>query len=225
MELFLWLYFYDSRWLFNLKVPVRIYKYIWIIPFMIHFIFLMITFYYFDKSNNPTCQLTTKLWLYHRLLYSILISINIIIFMIKIQIEYRKEKNALLKASQVYPALKNKIYENDYWIRRNSLISTPGITLLFLSIVSLFWTYLIIGIQNKKIYESCDVKLQNIVDIQTYVFCYSNLILCSIFSTMVIIKLTALFMDNLFPNLSVKLWNLVKLRKSVFKRHYKEKNN
>ena len=93
MELLLWMWFYDSRWFFNFKVSVQIYKYAWYIPLFVHMILACVCFYFLQTTESPDCETTLKLWLSSRTFFSVLISINIVFFMNKIATVYKKENS------------------------------------------------------------------------------------------------------------------------------------
>lgn len=209
MELFLWLYFWDNRFFFNLKVPVRIYKYSWFVPLFVHSILIFVGVYYLDISSNFKCVESLKLWLYHRIVLSFLICLNMIIFMIKISQAYDRETAYFSKARQAYPILKDTIHEYDYWIRRNCLFSTSGVLLLIQGLISFFWSYMIAALYKDHYYDSCDTRVQQVLNAHSYFIWYGNVILLVILCSMVFIKLLFFGMAKIYPRIAIQMAVLV----------------
>ena len=190
MELLLWLWFYDTRWFFNIKVNVMCYKNVWIIPLFLHIFLMVVCLYYLNISETFTCDKSLRLWLYSRTFFSFLISINIVTFMIKVSNVHKKETSYFDNAKKIYPALKNNMKQYDYWIRRKSLFSTPGILLIILGIVSLFWSYLIISFYHfQNYYFNCDVKIQKILTVHSFFILIGNIPLTIIILILLFIKI------------------------------------
>ena len=223
MELFLWLYFYDNRWLFNLKVPVNIYKYIWILPISLHSILISVGIYYLEIADNFRCDESLRIWLMHRILFSFLICLNMIVFMVKIGRAYEKENSYYEKARRVYPILNSSIHEYDYWTRRNSLFSTPGVLLLIQGIISLFWSYFITRLYKDHYYSSCDLRLQQVLNIHSILIWYCNVALLAIFSVMSLLKVFFFITGCLNPNFFIKLSHLIHRKKSNLKIYFHNK--
>lgn len=204
MELFLWLYFYDNRWLFNLKVPVNIYKYIWILPICIHSILISAAIYYLQFAHNFVCSDSVRIQLYQRTMFSFLICLNIIIFMVKITHFYEKENNYFSKAKRVFPILNHRIQEYDYWIRRNSLFSTSGMLLLFQSIISFVWSFYY-AVNNPQSLNQCNSKFEQIFDFHSDFIAYSNCLVLLMIALMVTIKVFFFLTGVFFLKLLIKL--------------------
>lgn len=197
MELLLWMWFYDPRWFFNFKISVNCYKYAWLIPFFIHVI-LTITCLYFLRTE---CEASLKLWLFSRTFSSLLISINIIFFMIKISRVYEKEYSFFENAIKIYPVLKHTTKNFDFWIRRKSLISTPGILLLFLGIISLFWSYVMLNLyysENK--FNQCDENILKLLNFNTILILIGNVPLLIVIIVLLVVKVTSFVAAYACPN-------------------------
>lgn len=191
MELLLWMWFYDTRWFFNFKVSVNFYRYIWFIPMIIN-IFLSIfsgySFFYFNEQEN--CDLSLRSWLFNRAILSCLVALNILIFMIKIAKVNTKENSYFENAKKIYPAIESSITEFDFWIRRKSLISTPGLILLFLGMLNLFWSYLIINlylIQNQ--FSGCNDRLLMVLNVNSIFIFIGSIPLLGLIVFLLLIKL------------------------------------
>jgi hypothetical protein len=220
MELLLWLYFYDNRWFFNLKVPVQVYKFIWFLPLILHFFLISAGIYYLQISNNFSCVESLRYWLYHRSLFSFLISLNIIFFMIKISQEFDKENIYFQNARRIYPILNSKTHEYDYWIRKNSLFSTSGVLLLLQGLISLFWSYIITALYKEHYYDSCDLKIQQALNLHSIFIFYSNLLLFVIFVIMVIMKLFFNLLGNFHPRWLITIVSIFHRKRSNLKTYF-----
>jgi hypothetical protein len=201
MELLLWMWFYDTRWFFNFKISVNIYRYIWFIPMIIN-IFLSIfsgySFFYFNEQEN--CDMSLKSWLFNRAILSSLVSFNILIFMSKIAKVNGKENSYFENAKKIYPAIEGSITDFDFWIRRKSLISTSGLILLFLGILNLFWSYLIINlylIQNQ--FSGCNDRLLMVLNVNSIFIFIGNIPLLGLIIFLLSIKLFSFICAFLCP--------------------------
>lgn len=190
MELLLWMWFYDSRWFFNFKLSVKCYKHAWFLPLLIHLLLAGLCFYFLYTSDSPNCDAALKLWLFSRTFFSVLISVNILVFIEKIGTVYNKEHAFFENAKKVYPSVSGAIDNYDYWIRRKSLISTPGVLLLFLGIISMFWSYIIINLyyfENK--FAGCDQKILSLLNFNSVLIFVGNFPLLVLIALLVIIKI------------------------------------
>jgi hypothetical protein len=220
MELFLWLYFYDNRWLFNIRVPVKIYKYVWFLPIFLHSILISVGIYYLEIADNFRCDESLRIWLLHRILFSFLICLNMIVFMLKIQQAYEKENSYFERARRAYPVLNNCIHEYDYWIRRNSLFSTSGVLLLIQGFISLFWSYMITALYKDHYYSTCDIRLQQVLNIHSILIWYCNVVLLVIFSVMSVLKVFFYLTGSLHPKFIIRLSQLIHRKKSNLKVYF-----
>ena len=108
--------------------------------------------------------------------------------------------------SKIYPELKDKMKQYDFWIRRKSLISTPGILLLFLGLVSLFWSYLIISFYHfQNYYERCDIKIQKLLNIHSFFIIIGNFPLFVILAILLFIKLSSFISAFLCPGFLISI--------------------
>lgn len=206
MELLLWLWFYDPRWFFNFKVSIVCYKNAWLIPLFLHSFITLICLYYLQISETFMCDNSLRLWLYSRAFFSLIISINIVLFKIKIMKVYNKEIGYFDNATRIYPALKNSMKQYDYWIRRKSLISSTGILLLVLGIISLMWSYIIISFYHfENFYENCDAKIQRLLGLHSAFILFGNIPLILIFIVLIIMKLGSCFTAFVCPNCLVSI--------------------
>lgn len=202
MELLLWLWCYDSSWFFNFKISSAFYLWIWLIPFAIN-LFLSVSSIYFIRTE---CEASLRLWLFSRASSSILLCIFNVIFMIKISKVIQKETSFFENAKKIYPAINKNLNKIDFWIRRKSLVSTPGILLLFLGVISLFWSYIMFNfyfVENK--FSECDPNVITILNINTYLILIGVIPIFLALLCVILIKITYYFGIHLFPNWFIRV--------------------
>jgi hypothetical protein len=210
MELLLWFWFYDPRWFFNFKISVICYKNAWLIPLFLHTFLMIVCLYYLQISETFSCDRSLRLWLYSRTFFSLLISLNIIFFKFKITDVYNREMAFFDNAKRIYPVLKNSMRQYDYWIRRKSLISTPGITLLFLGFISLFWSYLIISFYHfQNYYDTCDIKIQKLLNHHSLFIILGNVPILIIITILLVIKVSSLVAAFVCPSTLIFMTKLM----------------
>ncbi len=193
MELLLWLWFYDPRWFFNFKISIICYRNAWLIPLFLHMFLMFVCLYYLQISETFSCDRSLRLWLYSRTFFSFLISVTIVFFKFKILQVYNKEIGYFDNAKKIYPVLNYSMKQYDYWIRRKSLISTPGIILLLLGLISFFWSYLIISFYHfQNYYSKCDVKIQRLLNIHSIFILVGNIPLIAIILILLVMKFSSL---------------------------------
>jgi len=211
MELLLWMWFYDPRWFFNIKLTIKCYKFTWLIPLLAHLGLVAYCIYlevYYDTMDNlsKTLNETVIPWVLSRIFFSLLIAITIIIFMFKISMVYKRELQYFKNAENIYPQLKDNMEPYNFWIRRKSLISTPGILLLFLGFVSLFWSYIMIKLYHfDKIFEKDkEFPLIAILNVYNIFIFVGNIPLMVLFFFMVFLKIIYFLSAFLCPK--VLIW-------------------
>lgn len=230
MELFLWLYFYDERWFFNLKLPIHVYRNIWFIPLIYHFFLASISLYYINLNEDPfQCEDSLKVWIYQRIFFSLLLILCIILFKVKIKQTFSKELKHYSEAKKIYPILnQNCNLKYNYWIKQNSLISTSGILLLFLGFISLFWSYLIFKMFfYNPYYNNCNLKIQQLLFIHACIILYGNLLTILILILSIFIKISSNIAAFTCPDLLIKLSKLTKFKgkgDNLIKMNYIQKN-
>ena len=103
----------------------------------------------------------------------------------------------------------------DFWIRRKSLISTPGILLLFLGIISLFWSYVMINLyyfEDK--FKGCNEHILSLVNINSVLIFLGNAPLFIVIIVLLFIKLTSFISAYMCPSFLIytsKLLSPVKM--------------
>jgi hypothetical protein len=204
MELLLWLWFYDPRWFFNFKISIICYKNSWLIPLFLHMFLMFVCLFYLQISETFSCDRSLRLWLYSRTFFSFLLSVTIIFFKFKILKVYNKEISYFENAKKIYPVLNYSMRQYDYWIRRKSLLSTSGIILLFLGIISLFWSYLIITFYHfENYYTKCDIKIQRLLNMHSLCIFIGNIPLLAVLIILLFTKLSSALLAFTCPSLLV----------------------
>ena len=204
MELLLWLWFYDRRWVLNVNVGLSFYKNAWVIPLFLNLVVLSASLYFLNFSSTFSCDGSLRLWLYSRTLFSFLISINIIFFMFQIEALTEKMKKKFERCIKIYPELEGNIHKYDFVIKRKSLTSTSGIFMLILGCISLSWSYLIFSfyyIQNY--YTNCDIKIQQMLKIHSLFTIFGNFPLLMSVIIFVIFKVGSALLGIICPELLI----------------------
>ena len=136
MELLLWLWLLDKRWLFGYKPNIYLYIFIWLIPILINISVIYFNFYFFSVDDI----------LFHYIIFSKLIicffSFLTSLILIKNLLSYQKKENNFFEQIKNI-SLTKKVRRDNYWVYRNSLINLNGIFLLIISLFHVFW-YIII---------------------------------------------------------------------------------
>ena len=167
---------------------------------------MTICMYFLQISETFYCDKSLKLWLYSRIFFSFILSINIIYFMVKISDTYREESRFFNSAKSIYSKISLYIKNYDFFIRRKSLICLPGILLLFLSIISFFWSYLIISFYHfENYYQNCDIKIQKFLNFHSLAILLGNLPLFFICIVLVIVKVSSYAASYICPEFFFKL--------------------
>jgi hypothetical protein len=190
MELLLWMWLYDQRFFFNYKLSIRFFKLAWLFPLIMHLTLATACVYFVQVKDVPNCESTLKLWLYSRILFSYLISLIIVVFMCKISAVRNKERHFFDNATQIYPLVNDTLNRYDYWIRRRSIISLPGIMLFFLGLISLFWSYVIIKLyyfDNQ--FRHCNQNVLTLLNINSIIIFTCNIPIGIVLLSLIFIKL------------------------------------
>jgi hypothetical protein len=210
------MWFYDPRWFFNFKISIKCYKYAWFLPLIIHLLLAGLCFYLLHTTDTPNCDTTVKLWLFSRAVFSVLISINILVFIFKVSEVYKKENSFFTNAIKIYPSLEmveSTTNQFDYWIRRKSLISTSGVLLLFLGIISLFWSYIIINLYYfEHRLNGCDQNIISLLNFNSILIFTGNVPLFVIIFVLILVKLGSFITAWICPRLTVTLGKINKGR-------------
>ena len=206
MELLLWLWFYDNRWFFNININLFYYKTIWLIPVFLHVSLMTICTYFLLISETFYCDKSLSLWLYSRIFFSFLISTTIICFMMQITNYYLKEQHYLDHSKLIYPKMKKNIKSYDFFIRRRSLMCFTGVLLLFLGVISLFWSYMIISFYHfQNYYQNCDIKIQKFLNFHSIAILIGNVPLFIICLLLVFMKVSSYVSAYICPDTLIGL--------------------
>jgi len=206
MELLLLLWFYDNRWFFNLKISIICFKNSWIIPLFLNAIMMTICLYFLIMKNGLDCEAHLRQWLYLRTFFSLLIILNILVFMIKITDLYEEEIQFLEKSKKIYPVLKGEMNKLDFWVRRKSMRTWPGICLLILGLISLTWSFMIVTFYHSDhVYKNCDIIIRKLLDIHSMFIFLGNIPIILILLTLLTVKIFSLISSYVCPGLLISL--------------------
>lgn len=134
MELLLWLWLLDKRWLFGYKPNIYLYIFIWLIPILINISVIYFNFYFFSVDD-----ILFQYTIFSKLIicfFSFLTSL----ILIQNLLSYQKKENNFFEQIK-NSSLTKKIRRDNYWVYRNSLINLNGIFLLIISLFQVFWSY------------------------------------------------------------------------------------
>jgi len=204
MELLLWLWFYDRRWVLNVNIPLHLYRNAWLIPLFLNLVVLSGSFYFLHFSSTFSCDGSIRLWLYSRTFFSLLISLNIIFFMNQIDSSSDKMKKKFERCKKIYQELEGNIHKYDFVVKRKTLTSTSGTFMLILGTISLLWSYLIFSfyyVQNY--FTNCDIKIQQMLKIHSLFTIFGNFPLVFSISIFIIFKLGSAFISFICPELLI----------------------
>ncbi len=210
MELLLWLYLYDRRWFFNIRIKYKIYSILWLGLMLFHMIYLIKLFY---KHSVHNFSYTTGF----NQIFSLAISFNIIFFLLKLNQEEKKHLSKFTKFAKVFKssvALNTiKPVGNDYWIRSRTIYSGSGISLLIMSIFSFFKFYL-----DNQIREEIDFSfftLQNFFTLFQILIFYSNMFILILAVLLIHFKVFFFAASSICPRVHAKLAGLIHSKKSL----------
>ena len=206
MELLLWLYLYDNRWFFKKNISIDLYKFLLLIPLSAHFLDSVISLHDMYAPCVCNCKEERNKMLYHQIIISIICCLIIAVFLKQISYEYKKESLHVELGKKAYPTLKLKIHEHDFWIRRNSLSSLPGLMLLIEGIFSFFWSYL--QVYTIRTFTICDSYLTIFIYAHGYITFLSCIFIFIVFGLLIAIKVVFVILGQFFPKALIKIADL-----------------
>ncbi len=154
MELLLWLWLLDKRWLFGYKANIYLYIFIWLIPILMNICIIYFNLYFF-LSNDILLQYT----MFSKLILCFFSFISSLI-LIQNLLSYQKKENKFFERVNNISLIK-KIKKDDYWICRNSLININGLFLLSISFCQIFWSIYYLNFEIKYNYYYTKLLRQN----------------------------------------------------------------
>ena len=210
MELFLWLWLYDDRWFWNIKVPRFYYLWLWLFPIFSNLLLLFTFIIHFAQTSENECERSYIFDSFTKAFLSCILIVTIIIFYFNIKEVIEEDKSEDSNLHRIYPALKANSAESRIckYLSRKCLLGTKGIILLLLSIISLYSSYLCIELTRKKnetIQRNCYNSLENYFIRHSYFTIIGNSPIIIILLSTVLIKLTAILMNLTCPNFRIKL--------------------
>lgn len=210
MELLLWLWLYDKRWLLNIKPSFRFYIALWFLPILINIYLTIFGIFSLSTVNFSKCPLSTysfitlpKPALTIKTLLSFLSLICSILLIKNIMIYDKEEKS--LRDKLIQKEENDCLCSgSDFFIRRKSLNTTSGIMLLGVAILEIIYS-INFFMNNNKI---CTDRITGIF-LQSAVFelIFAIPILC-VFALAAGVKVSAFIASYTCPSLVVAISKL-----------------
>lgn len=171
MELFLWFWLLDRRFLCNMRPILKHFSFLWLLPIFSHLsIIILNTFCLFPFKNLDIYEyiiafITTS---------EVISCLCLFIMMINL---YNISKNQPTKNKNILVVNTNNnknsfIYYEDYWIGRKNLISVNGIIILLLGVFHIIWSFYYLF--HKNIFQNIFQSGEQMV----LIYAYLNIIFC-----------------------------------------------
>ena len=214
MELFLWLWLFDERWVFNIKLSNLKYRILWFFPLFSQIFLILLCFYFVFLTNITHCEKQIKVVLFSKAFFSLLLTISIIKFYFNLKRHCFKEEANLELVHKVYPTLRKSVTNNhlDSYFSRKCLFNTNGIILLLLSITSFIWSYYGAYL-NREESESvvtpyCNRGFEDLISKHSSFIFITNLPIIIVLIITIFIKIFSAVGTLLCPNLKIKIGKL-----------------
>lgn len=207
MELLFWLWYYDSKFFFDIKSSIQFYKNSIILPALIHLFICFTGLYYLYLTEFYHCDEAFFIWQTYKIFFSFIFITVLFFFRLEIISYEKKEKSYYDKANQIYPQSLSVLDKADYWIKRNTLLSNMGIMVLFLSVISVSSSIFILCIYSFDRANVCDMKLKSILYYHSIFILASNSPLAVSCFTMLFTKLLPVISAFTCPTLLMKIRN------------------
>lgn len=210
MELFLWLWLYDDRWFWNIKVPRLYYLWLWLLPLISNLFLILIFLIHFTQNSENQCEKSYLFDSFTKAFFSFVSIITIVTFYYNIKGVIEEDKSEENFLHKIYPAIKmnspgDRICK---YLSRKCLLGTKGIILLLVSILSLYSSYLCIELtrkENQKINRICYNSLENYIIKHSYFTIIGNSPIIIILLSSVLVKITSIIINLTCPNFRIKL--------------------
>ena len=163
MEVLLWLWLYNSTFLFNIKSTLQFFKNIWILPIVTHIFVCFVTLYYLHLSAKYKCDESFRIWQTLKFFLSFLFMALLFVFKYVISSFESEMKTHLQKISKIQDNIKRSIDNCGTIIKRKTLTSPFGMLILFFGGIYFFGSFFIVVIYTYDNKNICDDKLKNIL--------------------------------------------------------------
>lgn len=197
MEVFLWLWFYDSNFFFNIKTTLQFYKNAWVLPIITHIIVCFVCMYYLFISDDNDCNEAFRLWQTLKFFISFLLMALLVYFIISINSCEKEEKSRFKNTKRVIHLGNTVKTKADIWIKRKTLLSPFGFLIFFFGVIYFFGSIFMMSIYTFDKHNICDQKLKNLL------FWHSLFVLIT--NSPVILSLLIMFFTKVVPMLINKL--------------------
>lgn len=227
MELLLWLWVYDKRWLLGFKPKVTIYIIAWIIPIVVNI--SMFSFYVYILNNHVISECKYRPYKFYQFeitpkiiltIKSVLSSISTLLSVILIKDLFMTKKSETKKIGTDVIDVKAKaqvpiiIAQHDYWIRRKSLGNCNGHLLLLVGFIQIIWSaFFVFGTNNKV----CDDNISKILFYNEMYEIAFFLPIVLVLTLSIIIKVSAFICAYTCPGFIVCLSRLCNCKKKSYK--------
>lgn len=225
MEIFLWLWFFESQFFFNIKSTLQFFKNAWLLPIVLHLFLIITCFYYlFLGYTQYYCDISYLLWILFKLIFSLVFLGFLIGFHFYINNFEEKEKENFHNSSKFFKHANavNKICDN--WIKKKGLISPLGQIIFFLGILNFLFSIFIIFYKSYNDNEECEEKLKHMLFWHgIFIICTNSLVLvCCII--LIFFKLIPMLFNYLCPGFNTSLRGKLGKRKIDYSKYIDDYN-
>lgn len=205
MELFFWLWFYDSQFFFNIKTSLQFYKNSWIIPIVAHIFVCFVCMYYLFISEKNECNEAFRIWQTLKFFISFIFMALLIYFVIYINSYEEEEKKKYKNVKRVIKGGKTVNDRAGEWIRRKTLVSSFGVLILFLGVLYFFGSLFMMCIYEFDLHDVCDQKLRNLLFWQSLFVILTNSPAIIMLLIMLFTKCIPMILSAINPSLPSKM--------------------
>ena len=234
MEIILWFWLFDKRWLCNLRPHLKIFALIWLLPIIMNFIVLMGSLFYFYDTNLLQTYTSGQIMF---LIKDAICVISLVCSIILMKDIYKNLNvnerilDVLMEKLDYFPETilptsskdgLNLTASREFWSARKSLLSVNGIVLLFASLSQVAWSifHVVKQINAECLYFSNIILFADSIEIFGFLFCVLLFMLTSFIKVFSFVSayLCPCLMNCLSDLCSKKrrVLKLMKKRKKIF---------
>lgn len=221
MEMFLWLWMQDKRWVFGYRPKLKKLAFTFILTALINLIIIILNLYDFVTSNKKNfvdfetfiknlSKLSVKSYLVAKTVLCV-ISIPCTIILIKKIINTLAKENKKFRLIQELNSVQqtSTLYNSEYWVTRKCLYSPSGFVLLLTSLAHVGWSlyYIIVEKSTSKMEKS--IFFICLVEIIFFSYCLLVFLFGFVF------KLTSFLMANKCYNVYIWLSTCCKKKRET----------
>lgn len=216
MEVFLWFWLLDKRWLCGYRPKIRNYILLWFFPITMNAILLTLNIYFISHSLylNIESNIVYQYYIMIKSLFSLISIICSIILVRDLVIHHHRENSSLIEILSINlnknedKINKNNDFnmilsEDEYWCSRKCLFNPNGKFLLIIGICQIICSIYYLRVKNNYIYY-VDYSLKQSSSIELLF----ALPVIFVFVTSFLIKLITFIMSYICPNVIICLSKL-----------------